>query len=85
VTRATTAHGVFNAVTNIGVRPTVDNSGSRRVESHLLDFNGELYDQPMKVEFLERLRDEKNFQSVEALRSAITDDCTKAKEWLSKQ
>jgi riboflavin kinase/FMN adenylyltransferase len=85
VTRATTAHGVFNAVTNIGVRPTVDHSGSRRVESHLFDFNGELYDQPMKVEFLERLRDEKSFESVEALRSAITDDCTKAKEWLSKQ
>ena len=85
VTRATTAHGVFDAVTNIGVRPTVDNSGNRIVESHLFDFNGELYDQLMRVEFLERLRDEKNFESVEALRTAITDDCRTAKEWLSKQ
>jgi len=85
VTRTTSANGVFDAVTNIGVRPTVDNSGTTRIETHLFDFSGELYDQPMKVEFLHRLREEKNFESVEALRSAITEDCRIAKEWLSKQ
>jgi riboflavin kinase/FMN adenylyltransferase len=85
VTRVTTPLGIFHAVTNIGVRPTVDNSGNRRIESHLFDFNGDLYNQSMRVEFLERLRDEKNFESIEALRNAITEDCRTAIEWLSKQ
>ena len=85
VTRTRTPLGIFNAVTNIVFRPTVDSSSTRRIESHLFDFSGELYDQPMKVEFLHRLRDEKKFDSVEALRNAITEDCKTTKEWLGKQ
>ena len=85
VTRTTTPLGIFNAVTNIGIRPTVDEGNNRKIESYLFDFSGELYDQPMKVEFLHRLRDEKKFDSVEALRNAITEDCKTTKEWLGKQ
>jgi len=85
VTRNTTPLGIFNAVTNIGVRPTVDSSSTRRIESHLFNFSGDLYEQPVKVEFLYRIRDEKNFDSVEALRNAITEDCSSATEWLNNQ
>ena len=85
VSRVTTPDGIYNAVTNIGVRPTVDNSGIRQIESHMFDFNGELYDRFMKVEFLHRLREEKSFDSIESLKTAIADDCRTAKEWLSKQ
>jgi riboflavin kinase/FMN adenylyltransferase len=81
------ANGVYvtRTTTPIGIRPTVDESHARIIDSHLFDFSGELYDQPMKVEFLHRLRDEKKFESVETLRNAITEDCRTAKEWLSKQ
>ena len=84
VSRVTTPDGIYHAVTNIGVRPTVDSSGARHIESHLFDFNGELYDQSTKVEFLYRLRDEKSFESIDSLRNAIADDCRIAKEWLGR-
>lgn len=54
------------AMTAIGVRPVFDN-GERTVESHLLDWSGDLYDRPLDLHFLEWLRPEENFPSVEAL------------------
>jgi riboflavin kinase/FMN adenylyltransferase len=53
-------------MTSIGVRPVFDN-GERQVESHLLDWSGDLYDRPLTLHFLEWLRPEEHFPSVEAL------------------
>ncbi len=54
-------------MTSIGVRPTFYASGERTVEVNILDFDGDLYDQELRIEFLERLRDELKFSSAEEL------------------
>ncbi len=74
VTRATLADGrSFEACTNIGVRPTFDGQ-ERRVETHLLDFEGDLYGEVVTVELLSRLRAEQKFDGVEALTAQIARD-----------
>ena len=61
-----------NGVTNVGVRPTVeDNDGRVTVESYILDFDGDLYGHEIRVEFFKRLRGERRFPSLEALADEI--------------
>jgi riboflavin kinase/FMN adenylyltransferase len=71
---ATPGHGVYAAwahghpaAVNVGVRPTFDTGRGLLVEAYLLDFDGDLYGQTLRVAFVERLRGEKRFDSVEAL------------------
>ncbi|HHH35275.1 MAG TPA: bifunctional riboflavin kinase/FAD synthetase [Gammaproteobacteria bacterium] len=69
-------------VANIGSRPTVD--GRRCIlEVHLLDFSGDLYDRHLQVEFLKKLRDERGFGSLEALREQIRQDVAQARDFFS--
>ena len=70
------------AVTNLGVRPTVEQSGALWVESYLLDFSGDLYGQELTVTLCHFLRPERRFESVEALREAIARDAEQARELL---
>lgn len=58
-------------VTNVGTRPTVSDSDAVSVETFLLDFDGDLYDKEIRVDFCRRLRGEKKFDSLEALRDEI--------------
>jgi riboflavin kinase/FMN adenylyltransferase len=67
------------AVTNIGVRPTFGASGQTFVETHLLDVSEDLYGQVLRVFFVQRLRDERAFESVDALRAQIDADCLNAR------
>ena len=61
-----------NGVTNVGVRPTVeDNDGRVTVESYILYFDGDLYGHEIRVEFFKRLRGERRFPSLEALANEI--------------
>jgi riboflavin kinase/FMN adenylyltransferase len=71
---ATPGHGVYAAwahghpaAVNVGVRPTFDSARGLLVETHLLDFDGDLYGQTLRVAFLERMRGEKRFDSVDDL------------------
>jgi riboflavin kinase / FMN adenylyltransferase len=84
VSRIHTPFGIFNGVTNIGVRPTVDTGSKVHIETHIFDFDNNLYDSQITVELLHRLRDEKTFDSIDALRLAIQDDCRNALQWLGK-
>ncbi len=59
------------AVTNVGVRPTVDDSGLVTVEPWILDYQGDLYGQTIRVDFYQRLRGEKKFDGMDALRREI--------------
>ena len=54
----------YAAVTNVGTRPTVNNGSDLTVESWMLDFEGDLYGQSIRVEFYRRLRDEIRFDFV---------------------
>ncbi len=69
------------AVTNVGVRPTVDTDGGVTVESHLLEPIGELYGADCRVEFLRMLRPERRFSSLEALREQIARDAEAARAY----
>lgn len=70
----------FGGVTNVGVRPTVNNGQDVTVEPWILDFDGDLYGQAIRVEFFRRLRDERKFESLDALRSQIETDAVKTRE-----
>ena len=61
-------------ITNIGVRPSVSRIPELRIETHLLDFDGELYGERISLMFLSRLREEKKFSSLEMLKDAIARD-----------
>ncbi len=68
----------FPGVTNVGVRPTVSTSGSVTVETFLLNFNGDLYDQRIRLEFFRYLRSEQRFADAEGLRRQIHCDIAEA-------
>lgn len=59
------------AVTNIGVRPTVDDGDRVTVEGFILDFNEDLYGQSVRMEFYKRLRGERRFPTLEALKEEV--------------
>ena len=65
-------------ITNIGARPTVNGKGIC-METHLFDFNGDLYGQALTIEFLSFIRDEEKFDSVDAMSEQIYKDIEKAK------
>jgi riboflavin kinase/FMN adenylyltransferase len=69
------------AVTNIGVRPTFDGM-RRKVEAHLLDWSGDLYNKQLKLEFRQRLRGERKFGGIDELRAQIAFDAQQARELL---
>jgi riboflavin kinase/FMN adenylyltransferase len=74
----------YPAVTNIGVRPTVSESNRVSVESHLLDFDGNLYGRHARVEFHHFQRPEKKFETVEALSEQIRRDAEETRLWFEK-
>ena len=75
----------YAAVTNIGVRPTVSREERVSVESHLLDFSGDLYGRHARVEFCHFQRPERRFESVEALAAQIRDDAEETRRWFRAQ
>lgn len=70
---------VLPSVTNIGVRPTVDDSGRVSIETHIFNFNRDLYGTSVRVGFVQRLRDERAFESLDALKLQIANDCGRAR------
>ena len=67
------------SITNIGTRPTVDQTGKTTIETHVFDFDRDLYGTTIRVAFIQRLRDERAFESVDALKSQIAADCGRAR------
>jgi riboflavin kinase/FMN adenylyltransferase len=70
---------VHPSVTNIGTRPTVDASGRTVVETHIFNLDRDLYGQSIRVGFVQRLRDERAFESLDLLRAQIDADCQRAR------
>jgi len=69
---------VYPGVTNVGVRPTFDGPPKLSVETHVLGFSGDLYGQRQELSFVQRLRDERRFPDVDALREQIAADVRRA-------
>jgi riboflavin kinase/FMN adenylyltransferase len=74
---------VHGGVTNIGVRPTFDESETT-IETHLLRYSGDLYGRRVRLSFVQRLRDERRFDSVDALRAQIDADRRRAEHLFSR-
>jgi riboflavin kinase/FMN adenylyltransferase len=66
------------SVTNIGTRPTFEDGNNRLVETHVMNWDGDLYGDVVRVRFLHRLRAEKKFASVDQLRTQIERDIARA-------
>ena len=71
----------WRSVTSVGLNPTFG-AGPRTIESYIFDFDGDLYDQAVKLFFVERIREEKKFSSVELLVEQIKLDVASAREIL---
>ena len=67
------------SITNIGTRPTVDPSGRTVVETHVFGLDREIYGERLRIGFVQRLRDERAFESLDALRAQIDADCRRAR------
>jgi riboflavin kinase/FMN adenylyltransferase len=65
---------VFPSVTNIGMRPTFNDVEAPVIETHILDFDRDLYGSTVRLSFVQRLRDERAFPDVDALRAQIDAD-----------
>jgi riboflavin kinase/FMN adenylyltransferase len=83
-TRAYVAGHTYPSVTNIGTRPTFG-EGQRTVEVYLLDFEGALYTQELRLELIERLRAEKRFSNPEELKAQISRDVERARSILEME
>src|SRR5262249_46883319 len=70
---------VWPSITNIGTRPTVDSSGQITVETHVFDFHRDLYGRTIRGGFVQRLRDERVFESLDLLKAQIDADCGRAR------
>jgi riboflavin kinase/FMN adenylyltransferase len=80
----TTIDGVVHGgVTNIGIRPTF-NENEPTIETHLLRYSGDLYGRRVRLSFVQRLRDERRFESVDALRAQIDADQRRADQLFSR-
>ena len=69
---------IFYGVANIGVKPTVKKNPLVELEVHIFDFSGNIYGKIIEVEFIERIREEKKFSSLEELEKQVTDDIRRA-------
>ncbi len=80
---AVRVHGIGSAalpgVASVGLRPTVDGSGRWLLEVHLFDFSDEVYGRLIEVQFVQKLRDEERFDSVQELTAAIRRDADRAR------
>ena len=75
----------YMGVTNVGTRPTVANGSDVTVETWLLDFDGDLYGQTLRVEFYHHIRDEVRFDSLDALKAQITADAESTRRFFAEQ
>lgn len=80
-TRAHVTGRTFGGATNIGKRPTFD-AGHVSVETHLLDFEGDIYGERMNLEVIHRIRPEQQFSGIDELKAQIARDVASARELL---
>lgn len=72
------AGSVYDAMLNIGVRPTVSSEMKLHIEAHIFDFDQDIYNEQLDMEFVARLRDEQKFSSVDELKKQLSIDAENA-------
>ena len=76
---------VYPAAVNVGVRPTFDTGRGLVVEAHLIEFDGDLYGQTLRIAFVERMRGEKRFETVDELVEQMNRDVEQAAATVSRR
>lgn len=74
----------YRSVSNIGIRPSVKDNDLINCETYIIDFSGDLYGQNLTIEFLDLIRKEKKFDSIDELRIQILKDIETAKKYFIK-
>ena len=72
----------YNAMLNIGYRPTVSTEHTLHIEAHIFNFSADVYGEEMEIVFVARLRDEQKFSSLDELKAQLKKDELAAKEVL---
>jgi riboflavin kinase / FMN adenylyltransferase len=72
------------SITNVGVRPTFEDAQNPSIESYIFDFDGDLYGDVLRVRFLHRIRDERKFGGIDALKAQIEKDTRRALDYFSR-
>lgn len=75
----------YRGVTNVGCKPTVGGENPIGVETHLLDFAGDVYDKLVTVEFISRVREERKFSSIEELKCQMQNDIAFGRAFFEKR
>lgn len=74
----------YRGITNVGCKPTIEGKNPVGVETHLLDFRGDVYDKLVTVEFICRVREERRFESIHALKEQMQNDIAFGRAYFSK-
>ena len=64
----------YDAMTNIGKNPSISEENPLTIESHLLNFDKEIYGEKIRISFLERIREQKRFPNLDALKAQLKED-----------
>ena len=84
VTQAYLGESRYDSITNIGQRPTFDEVRPT-IETHILDFDADCYEQQLRIELLARIRDEMRFDGVESLKAQIGNDVQTARGYFANE
>jgi len=80
-----TVDGIVHAsITNIGVRPTFEQTTETTIETHVLGYAGDLYGRDVRLGFVQRLRDERRFEDIDALKAQIEADVRRAERLFAR-
>jgi len=82
--RVETLGGEYGGMCNIGYRPTVGTGNARTIETHIFDFDEDIYGLDMRVTFVEKIRDEVRFDSLDALREQLEIDKASCKAFCTE-
>lgn len=83
---ATLIKGAWHrSITNVGVRPTFEDDDFPSIETHIFDFDDDLYGEVLRVRFLHRIRDERKFSGIDELRFQIESDCNRARKYFHQR
>lgn len=73
--------GVFTGVTNVGLRPTVDNDKDISIETYIIDFDRDIYEEEISLELFLMLRKQEKFENMTKLLEQLMKDCTETKKY----
>lgn len=84
ITRTRVGDRIYNSITNVGVRPSVENTDTPNAETNIFDFNEDLYGKQIEISFISMIRREQKFDSTEKLFTQIKADIQYAKSYFGE-